>query len=137
MIMLEYSVRACRDDADGGTAFCKDAKLVLDTGLTGRLDAFNPAELFLASVAACMLKGLERVAPLLSFSYSGAEINLHGIRQDAPPIMLRIDYEIILDTDESDRRLALMHENIRKYGTISNTVADALKLSGTIRRADV
>ncbi|GLR68630.1 hypothetical protein GCM10010909_33110 [Acidocella aquatica] len=135
--MLEYSVRARRDDAHGSTAFCKDASLVLDTGLAGRLDAFNPAELFLASVAACMLKGLERVAPLLSFSYSGVEIKLHGIRQDAPPKMLRIDYEIVIDTDEPDRRIALMHENIRKYGTISNTVAGALELIGTIRRAGV
>ncbi len=132
--MLEYSVYARRDDTHGGTAFCKDAILVLDTDLAGRLDAFNPAELFLASVAACMLKGLERVAPLLSFKFSGAEIKLHGIRQDAPPKMLRIDYEIIIDTDEPDRRLALVHENIRKYGTISNTVATALELTGTIRR---
>jgi uncharacterized OsmC-like protein len=133
--MLEYSVSARRNDAHGGTAFCKEATLTLDTDLSGRLDAFNPAELFLASVAACMLKGLERVAPLLAFSFSGAEVKLHGIRQDAPPKMLRIDYEIIIDTDEPDRRLALMHENIRKYGTISNTVAAALDLRGTIRRA--
>ena len=36
--------------------------------MNGRSDAFNPAELFLASIAACMIKGIERVIPLLSSS---------------------------------------------------------------------
>lgn len=43
-------------------------------------------------------------------------------------------YEMVIDTDEPDRRLDLMHENIRKYGTISNTVAAAVPLSGTVVR---
>jgi hypothetical protein len=34
-----------------------------------------------------------------------------------------------------DRRLALLHENVRRHGTISNTVAAATTLTGTIRRA--
>jgi hypothetical protein len=41
---------------------------------------------------------------------------------------------LIIDTEEDDRRLALLHANVRKYGTISNTVAPAAKLEGTIRR---
>lgn len=48
--------------------------------------------------------------------------------------MISIDYEIIVDTDEDDRRLELLHSNVRKFGTISNTVAEATKLEGTIRR---
>jgi uncharacterized OsmC-like protein len=34
----------------------KQAEIILDTPLAGRLDAFNPAELLLAAVAACMIK---------------------------------------------------------------------------------
>ena len=133
--MLEYNVTARRIDAHGSEAATKDATLVLDTDIKGRLDAFNPAELFLASIAACMLKGIERVAPMIHFNFRGAEIKLHGLRQDAPPMMVTVSYEIIVDTDEDDRRLELLHTNIRKYGTISNTVAKATKLEGTIRRA--
>ncbi len=133
--MLEYAVRAVRRDAHGASAFCKQAEIVLDTDLAGRPDAFNPAELFLAAIAACMLKSMERVAPLLSFQFRGAEIQLHGVRQDSPPKLVKVDYEIVIDTDEPDRRLALMHENIRKYGTVSNTAAAALELTGTLRRA--
>jgi hypothetical protein len=48
--------------------------------------------------------------------------------------MVSITYELIVDTPESDHRLDLLHENVRKYGTIYNTVAGATRLSGTIRR---
>jgi hypothetical protein len=52
----------------------------------------------------------------------------------SPPKMVSIDYELIVDTDEDDRRLDLLHQNVRKYGTISNTVAAATKLEGVIKR---
>ena len=132
--MLEYTVTAQRIDSHGSEARTKDAVLTLDTDLNGRPDAFNPAELFLASIAACMIKGIERMIPLLKFQLRGVEVKLHGVRQDSPPKMIAINYELIIDTDEDDRRLALLHANVRKYGTISNTVAAAAKLEGTIRR---
>ena len=133
--MLEYRVTARRIDAHGSEASTKQASLTLDTDMQGRVDAFNPAELFLASIAACMIKGIERAAPMIHFNFTGVEIKLHGIRQDAPPMMVEVHYEIIVATAEDDRRLELLHTNVRKYGTISNTVAKALKLEGTIRRA--
>ena len=132
--MLDYRVEARRIDSHGSVATAKQAEIRLDTDLAGRLDAFNPAELLLASVAACMIKGIERVTPLLEFDLRGVSVRLHGIRQDSPPKMVEIRYELVVDTDESDQRLDLLHKNVRKYGTISNTVADALKLEGTISR---
>jgi uncharacterized OsmC-like protein len=132
--MLEYTVLATRIDAHESRATCKKAELSLDTALSGREDAFNPAELLLASVAACMLKSIERVAPILKFDFQTASITLHGIRQDKPPRMTAIDYEIVITTDEPDHRLDLLHQNIRKFGTISNTVATACSLTGNIRR---
>ena len=63
------------------------------------------------------------------------EVKVHGVCQDSPPKMLCIDYTIEVDTDESDRKLELMHENIRKYGTVYNAVAPDTELSGTLHRA--
>lgn len=133
-MMLDYHVSARRIDSHGSEAEAKAARLVLDTDLAGRDDAFNPAEMLLASLAACLLKGAERVMPMLRFDLRGIEVSLHGVRQDSPPKMVRIDYEIVVDTEESDQRLDLLHRNLRKYGTISNTLADAVDLAGTIRR---
>ena len=132
--MLEYRVSARRIDAHGSEASAKDATLTLDTDVNGRPDAFNPAELFLAAIAACMIKGIERTAPMIHFQYRGVQVRLHGLRQDAPPKMVSVEYEIIVETEEDDRRLELLHTNVRKFGTISNTVAQATKLQGTIRR---
>ena len=133
--MMEFDVNTKRLDAHGSEAVCKSAHIMLDTDLQGRADAFNPAELLLAAVSACIIKGIERVVPILDFSLSGVEVHVHGIRQDSPPKMASIEYEVIVDTDESDRRLELLHENIRKYGTVYNTVAPGTRLGGKVRRA--
>jgi uncharacterized OsmC-like protein len=132
--MLEYAVTARRIDAHGSTAACKDAAITLDTDIKGRTDAFNPAELFLASIAACMIKGIERVTPILHFELRGVEVKLTAIRQDAPPKIVAVRYELTVDTDETDQRLDLLHTNVRKFGTIFNTVSAATALDGVIQR---
>jgi len=131
--MLEYKVSAHRIDSHGSEATCKDATIVLDTDMAGRADAFNPAEMLLASLAACILKGIERVVPMLQFDLRGIDVTLHGVRQDSPPKMIRITYEIVVDSDESTQRLDLLHRNLQKYGTIYNTLAGATEVVGTIR----
>jgi uncharacterized OsmC-like protein len=132
--LQSYSVSARRIDATGSLASCKSAEVALDTNMKGNDDAFNPAELLLASVAACMIKGIERVMPMLAFDLTGVEVTLTGVRQSTPPKMISIDYILIVDTDETDQRLELLHKNVRKFGTISNTIALALELNGKIQR---
>jgi len=132
---LVFKVEAQRRDAQGSEAQCKQASLEIDTCLAGRTDAFNPAELLLAALAACMIKGIERVTPILKFELRGVAITLEGVRQDVPPKMESISYQIRVDTDEPDRRLELLHDNVRKYGTVFNTVVPGTQLTGTLVRA--
>jgi len=132
--MLEYDVFSQRLSTHGSVATTKCAEVALDTDLEGREDAFNPAELLLAALSACMLKGIERVTPMLKFEFRGAAVRIHGWRQDAPPKMARIEYTVWVDSDESDRRLELLHENLKKYGTVFNTVSAGCELTGTLRR---
>jgi uncharacterized OsmC-like protein len=134
MAKMEFDVQARRLDAHESEALCKDARIALDTDLAGNPDAFNPAELLLAALSACMIKGIERVVPILKFQLRGVEVRVHGVRQDVPPRMESIAYEIIVDTDEADRRLDLLHDNVRKYGTVFNTVAPGTQLDGVLRR---
>lgn len=100
--MQTHSVTAVRLEAHGTRMACKQAALVADTDAVGRADAFNPVELLLAALAACIVKGTKRVAAVLRFAF---------------------------------RRLDLLHENVRKYGTISNTLAAAVPLTGRLARA--
>jgi uncharacterized OsmC-like protein len=123
-----------RLSAHASESRCKDALITLDTDMAGNPQAFNPAELLLAALSACMIKGIERVTPILKFQLRGVEVRVHGVRQDVPPRMESIRYEIIVDTDEPDRRLDLLHENVKKYGTVFNTVAPGTELSGELHR---
>lgn len=131
---MQFKVQAKRLDAHGSIATCKQAELVLDTDMAGRVDAFNPAELLLAALSACIIKGIERVTPILDFKYTALEVKVEGVRQDVPPQMESIDYEILLETQESDHRLELLHENVKKYGTVFNTLAPGTQLNGVLKR---
>jgi uncharacterized OsmC-like protein len=132
---MQYDITARRLDASGSLATAHGAEVRLATDMEGRKDALNPVELLLSALAACMIKGAERISPTLKFRFDGIDLRLEAIRQDAPPKLVSIRYEIVVTTDESDQRLDLLHRNILKYGTISNTLAGAVPMTGTIRRA--
>ncbi len=132
---MKYAVEARRVDANGSLALAHGAEVVLGTDMVGRKDAMNPVELLLSALAACMIKGVERVTPTLKFQLDTVEVKLEADRQDAPPKLVEIRYEIVVGTTESDTRLDLLLRNILKYGTISNTLAGAVPMTGVIRRA--
>jgi uncharacterized OsmC-like protein len=132
---MHYEVTARRLDETGSLALAHGAEVALGTDLAGRPAAMNPVELLLSALAACMIKGVERVTPTLKFQFDGVDLRLEAERQDAPPKLTAIRYQIIVTTGESDQRLDLLHRNILKYGTISNTLAAAVPMTGTIRRA--
>jgi len=133
---MTFHVEARRIDAHGSLARCKNAEIKLDTDMAGSADAFNPAELLLAALSACIIKGIERVTPMLKFSLQGIEVKIDGVRQDVPPKMESIRYEIIIDTDEPDHRLELLLDNVKKYGTVFNTLAPGTTITGELRRME-
>lgn len=130
-----YEVTARRTDDTGSFAMTHGAEVRLATDMAGRKDAMNPVELLLSALAACIIKGVERVRPMLAFQLDGVEVHLQAERQDTPPRLVSIHYQIVVATEEPDSRLDLLHRNILKYGTISNTLADAVPMAGIIRRA--
>ena len=131
---MTFHVESREIDERKSVSRCKSAEIALDTAMAGDPHAFNPAELLLAALSACMIKGIRRMVPMLKFSLRGVEVRLDGVRQDAPPQMESITYEIVVDSDESDDRLELLHYNVRKFGTVFNTVAPGTVLRGVLRR---
>lgn len=133
--MMTFKLEAARSDSTGSVVTAKNTELVIDTSLAGRIDALNPLELLLASLAACILKGIERVAPTLDFSFSTAEVSLVAHRPEQEARIEDVSYVIRVATDETDGRLELLHKNLQKFGTIYNTLSAGTKLTGTISRA--
>lgn len=132
--MMNFRVEAQRVDGTESLAITKHAKIVLATGMDPREDAFNPVELLLASLAACIIKGIERVAPTLNFELAGLTVELEAARPDTEARIEWIRYRIVIETLEEDRRLDLLHDNVKKFGTIFNTVSKGTNISGELVR---
>ena len=92
----------------------------------------GPAELLASALAACLLKNIERSSKLLPFRYDSAEVEVIAHRQDTPPKFTSITYEIRLVTDEPQRRVDLLHHNLRRYGTVYNTLAAVCDVQGSV-----
>ncbi|WP_168209518.1 OsmC family protein [Mycobacterium helveticum] len=92
----------------------------------------GPAELLASALAACLLKSLERSGQLLPFRYEGAEVDVSARRQDAPPKFAEITWEMRLVTDEPEHRVDLLDRNLRRFGTVYNTLSAACTIEGRI-----
>ncbi|NNM97305.1 MAG: OsmC family peroxiredoxin [Candidatus Dormibacteraeota bacterium] len=112
----------------GSTAISFDASAEPESALPG------PADLLAAALAACLSKNIERFSHILEFRYRRAMVRVEVERQQSPPRIARSHYVIQIDTEESDRRLELLHLNLRRHGTISNTLAASGELSGELTR---
>ena len=92
----------------------------------------GPAELLGGALAACLLKNVERFSDMLPFEYDGARVHVAAERQDSPPRFTRFTYRLELVTHEPERRVELLHKNIRKYGTVSGTLGLAAEVVGEL-----
>ena len=54
------------------------------------------------------------------------------MREEPPPHIVRMRYRLRVVTDEPAAHVELLHKNIRKFGTITNTLAAACDVSGEI-----
>lgn len=131
---MTFHVESVKIDSHSSVSKCKSANIILDTDIMGNANAFNPAELLLSALSACIIKGIERAVPILQFQLNSIEVIVDGVRQDVPPRMESIFYKVIVDSEESDQRLNLLHENVKKYGTVFNTIAPGTNLSGLLIR---
>ena len=132
--MLEYEIKAVSETGGKATATANKLEIKFDA-TSGRDKTLpNPAELLLISLAACILKNVQRYAEILHYPYRKAAVTVHGIRNDNPPYMSEITYRIEVDSDLEDKKLNILHKNILKFGTITNTLARACKVNGTIEK---
>ena len=130
-----YKITARSTKGGQAVADAKQEQIDFDASTTGD-ELPGPAELLLTAFSACALKNVERFSEMLPFQYEAASIEVEGERQDKPPKFTHIRYKLRIVTDEPDERLELLHRNIRKYGTITNTLAEACDLDGTLNKVD-
>jgi uncharacterized OsmC-like protein len=129
---MTYGVRATTLGDGVSVAYAKEATIRFDSSPEQGPLLPGPADLLAAAFAACILKNVERMSALLPFRYHDAEVEVTAERQDRPPKMTKISYVLRIATDEPTHRVELLHENIREYGTIYNTLAAVCEVHGEI-----
>ncbi|MFD1553290.1 OsmC family peroxiredoxin [Putridiphycobacter roseus] len=128
-----YQIHAASISNQDAEIKIKESKI--DFGTTTKTAKIlpNPAELFLGSFAACMLKNVERFSLMMQFTFLKAEVEVKAIRLENPPRMENILYELTIYTDDLNINTVLLKKNIENHGTIYNTIKLSSKISGTIK----
>ncbi len=131
---MNYIVKASSSSKNNASIHFKQAEF--NFGITPESDELlaNPAELFLGSFSACILKNVERFSTLMNFEYSRAELTVSAKRLEKPPRMDEIQYELKIYSQDSSLNIDLLKKNIEKFGTIFNTVKSSCSVVGTIQK---
>ena len=127
-----YDVHAETLGSGTSEALSKRTRIAFDSSPRQGDTLPGPADLLTTAFAACVLKNVERMAGILPFRFERAAIDVHSERQDSPPRMTRLRYRLEVVTDEPPQRVELLHKNIRRHGTVYNTLASACDVDGEI-----
>lgn len=129
---MNYHIKASSISNQDAVIHIKQSNIDLGTTPITADKLPNPAELFLGSFAACMMKNVERFSKLLKFTYTKANLEVHATRMENPPRMDQLTYKLNIYSDDKNLNTALLKKNIEKYGTIYNTIKLSCSISGTI-----
>lgn len=131
---MKYFSKAESSSKNNASIKIKDSKIVFGTTPESAESLPNPAELFLGSISACILKNVERFSVLMNFEYSHAEIMVEATRLEKPPRMDEINYELKVYSQDSNLNIELLQKNIEKHGTIFNTVKLSCSVIGEVKK---
>ncbi|WP_296703843.1 OsmC family protein [Algoriphagus sp.] len=129
-----YSSKASSHSKQKASLSIKESKI--EFGITADTADLlpNPAELFLGSISACILKNVERFSSLMNFEYEKAEIKVRGTRLEKPPRMDGIIYELKVYSNDEKLNASLLQKNIENFGTIVNTVKSTCSIQGEVKK---
>ncbi|MCK0159342.1 OsmC family protein [Allomuricauda sp. F6463D] len=130
---MSYHIKATSVADDSGSITVKNSVFEFGTTSSTEDSMVNPAEIFLGSLASCILKNVERFSRLLKFDYLKANIVINAQRLDEPPRMDDIFYELTIYSQDQNLNTKLLQKNLEKFGTIYNTIKQVCTISGTIK----
>tara|TARA_R110002167_G_C12284661_1_gene615473 strand:- start:40 stop:447 length:408 start_codon:yes stop_codon:yes gene_type:complete len=131
---MNYHIKASSISNEDAVIHIKESNI--DFGTTSKTAEVlpNPAELFLGSFAACMLKNVERFSIMMKFTYSKTILEVNATRLENPPRMDNIVYNLTIFSYDKKLNADLLKKNIEKFGTIYNTIKLSCTISGTINQ---
>lgn len=129
---MNYTIKASSVAKHDAIVHVKESSIDFGTTAETSDTLPNPAELFLSSFAACILKNVERFSGFMNFTYEKASLEVKAVRLENPPRMDNIEYNLIIHSTDKKLNTRLLKKNIEKFGTIYNTAKLSCSISGAI-----
>lgn len=129
---MNYKVNASSIAHDSASFTIKETKTQFGIAPKDAETLPNPAELFLGSLSACMLKNVERFSQMMHFNYTKATITIEASRTEKPPQLENIKYQLTIFSNDEKLNIPLLKKNLERFGTIYNTIKLATSITGDI-----
>lgn len=128
---MNYSIAAKSSSENQGLVVIDESHIAFGIDDNPKIVLPNPAELLLGSLAACILKSVERFSVFMKFRYTHADIDVSASRTEKPPRLDEMTY--VLKIYSEDRiNVTLLQKNIEQYGTIFNTIKSSCQINGSL-----
>lgn len=128
---LTYNLTATSSQIEEGKVSTGKNELLF--GVSKESNLPSPADLLISAFAACCLKNVERFSNFMKYTYDHASISVSSTRQDQPPMIRSIQFELVVFSEDDSINGDLLLRNLQKFGTIYNTLNAVCEIEGMIR----
>lgn len=133
---MAYAVTVTQQDEYRAIATAREHELTLNIKKGDGSAGFNAAETLLSAVGACILTNINAISAKMRLQINDIQIHFTAVRQDEPPILTQIQYELILDSPEPPDKLEELYHLAVKWGTVTNTLTQGLIPHGELTIRD-
>ncbi|MGC8487841.1 MAG: OsmC family protein [Clostridia bacterium] len=134
--MQTYEVQLTRNNTQHVIARTREWSLTLGAKRGDPTAGFNPVETLLSALGACLLTAVQLVADLSHVPITSIAIRVTATRQDKPPQLVSLGYEMTVETPVPEERLTRLVEMAKRNSTVYQTLSLSVPVSGTVIRHD-
>jgi len=128
----DYAVTIARQDAGHAVAATREHELTLNVRKGDGASGFNAAETLLAALGTCLLTNINALAAKMRLQIDEARVTFTAVRQDNPPLLTQVQYNLILTSPEPPDKLEELYRLAVKWGTVANTVTQGIQADGRL-----
>jgi putative redox protein len=130
--MQTYQMMVHRLDSLHAESFVRDFGFVTGIQRADPSAGPNAVETLLSALGTCLLTNVNTLMEQMHLAIADTRVELTATRQDDPPLITSIRYQLILVSPEPRIRLETVFELAQKWGTVTNTLARAVKLESEL-----
>jgi len=134
-----YHLEVIRQDETHAQAQARGHMITLNVKKGYGESGLNAAETLLAALGTCLLTNMNTLAQKMHLQIDAARVELDAVRQDDPPLLTEISYQLVIDSPDDPDKLQELHDLSVKWGTVTNTLTQGIKPHGELHliRGDV